>query len=231
MQNQKFELFPKYEILLFIFLTLLLIALSPPPASALTSKNPEDICDQAALHVSETTSVPLSVLLAITRVETGRGGGTALRPWPWTVNMEGKGRWFDTEDQARKYVFRYFKNGARSFDIGCFQINYRWHHRGFNSIEEMFDPNLNAQYAAQFLSQLYTELGTWDRAVGAYHSRTNKYAKRYLARYTTIKENLPSSHEVSKTSQSNTSVSLRNRGSLAILERSSARSILGKGRN
>ena len=63
-----------------------------------------------------------AVLKAISLTETGRKTGGQFRPWPWTVNMEGTGHWFDTLDEARAYVSREFKRGARSFDVGCFQI-------------------------------------------------------------------------------------------------------------
>ena len=151
-------------------------------------EDPARICDAAAEHVAQQTGVPLSVLHTIAQTETGPSSGDALRPWPWTVNMQGKGVWFDTEDQARAYVFRHFKQGARNFDVGCFQINYRWHGQAFNSIEEMFDPLINARYAAEFLGDLYSELGDWAQAADTYHSRTQKSADRYMAHYTTIKQ-------------------------------------------
>ena len=95
--------------------------------------------------------------------------------------MEGKGVWFDDPDAARAYVFKHFKRGARSFDVGCFQINYKWHHSAFSSIDEMFDPVANATYAGRFLQDLYAEYGNWSDAAGAYHSRTPKHANRYKA--------------------------------------------------
>jgi hypothetical protein len=147
-------------------------------------------CDRAAIQASREFDVPLDVLRAVTRTETGRGKNGTLQPWPWTVNMEGAGHWFDTEDAALAFVFRNFKRGARSFDVGCFQINYKWHGQAFQSIEEMFDPVKNARYAAQFLSELYREMGTWTDAAGAYHSRTPKYAKIYKARFDSIHSQL-----------------------------------------
>lgn len=161
-----------------VVLSLLLLLVSHP-ASARPA--PEQICDHVARIASQQTGVPLSVLQAITRTETGRKKGDRFTPWPWTVNMEGKGVWFDTLDEARAYVFREFKRGARSFDVGCFQLNYKWHHQGFTSIDQMFDPQTNALYAAKFLKTLYAEKGTWADAAGAYHSRTPKYANRYKA--------------------------------------------------
>lgn len=150
------------------------------------------MCDLAAKRAARDHGVPLDVLRAITRTETGRNGGQhGLQPWPWTVNMEGAGKWFDNEDEARTYVFAHFKRGARSFDVGCFQINYRWHGKAFASIDEMFDPAANADYAARFLKALYGEFGDWSKAAGAYHSRTPSYAGRYAARFDRIRGQLP----------------------------------------
>ncbi|MCX7565776.1 lytic transglycosylase domain-containing protein [Sulfitobacter sp. F26169L] len=177
------------------WLGLIALALFSNAGILLADNDPAQVCDTASRQVAKESGVPLAVLRAITRTETGRGTGGSLRPWPWTVNMEGKGVWFDSEDEARVYVFRHFKNGARSFDVGCFQINYRWHGKAFNSIEDMFDPLINTRYAAKFLGQLYGELGDWTQAAGAYHSRTRKYATRYMARYEKIRSRLSDTPE------------------------------------
>ncbi len=158
--------------------------LAPLPAigSANISEAYES-CDRAAEMASHQTAVPVQVLMAITRTETGRHRNGETRPWPWTVNMEGTGAWFSTRAEALNYAIRHHATGAISFDIGCFQINHRWHGRAFTSIDAMFDPVANARYAAEFLADLHAELGTWDAAAGAYHSRTPEHATRYLASY------------------------------------------------
>ncbi|MEL6594743.1 MAG: transglycosylase SLT domain-containing protein [Pseudomonadota bacterium] len=142
-----------------------------------------DMCLEAAHIASEEMGVPVSVLWAISLTETGRKKSGSFQPWPWTVNMEGKGLWFDSDEEARAYVFKHYKQGARSFDVGCFQINYKWHGENFTSIEQMFEPIPNALYAAKFLADLYRELGDWSKAAGAYHSRTEKYARKYRKRF------------------------------------------------
>lgn len=148
-----------------------------------TQIDPAALCELAAQSASRTYGVPRTVLTALMLTESGRKQDKRLRPWPWTVNMEGAGYWFETEADARTFVDRYFRSGARSFDVGCFQVNYKWHNKGFASIEEMFDPLANARYAAQFLRELFIELGSWDKAAGAYHSRTPDLAARYRARF------------------------------------------------
>lgn len=163
------------------------VLISTAPAGA--TPNPSKLsrmCDTAAQQASQLEGVPVDVLRAITRAETGLRQSAGQEPWPWTVNMEGSGRWFDTREQAKAFVFAHFKKGARSFDVGCFQVNYKWHGHAFRSIDDMFDPVLNARYAARFLNDLYLEFGNWSDAAGAYHSRSPDLAMIYAARIDAI---------------------------------------------
>lgn len=174
---------------LFTFLLLL----SKPTAS--TANAYSGMCDLAAHQAAQESGVPISVMKAITRTETGRNQGGRLTPWPWTVNMEGAGHWFDNRAEAQAYVAKHHARGARSYDVGCFQINFRWHGQHFTSAEAMFDPLTNARYAARFLSELFTETGDWSAAAGAYHSRTPKFANRYRTRFDRIRSRLDPSAE------------------------------------
>lgn len=178
------------------------------------------ICDSAAVVASRESGVPLEVLRAISLTETGRRSDEGFRPWPWTVNMEGVGKWFEDVSSARRYVDRHFVRGARSFDVGCFQINYRWHGAAFRSLDEMFDPILNARYAANFLMELYTEFGSWSLAAGAYHSRTPKFARRYSARFDQILAGLTDypSENVVPNDQPVVGVELRRANSFPLLQ-------------
>lgn len=175
----------------WLFVTFTVLSALGTLRPALAAESAETIsatCERVAEVASQQTGVPVSVLKAISLTETGKKIGGKLRPWPWTVNMEGAGHWFDTLDEARAYVFKEFKRGARSFDVGCFQINYKWHSENFASIDEMFDPMANALYAAKFLSDLYAESNSWNTAAGAYHSRTKEYAERYSARFAELRQ-------------------------------------------
>ncbi len=169
-----------------VFLSLLAQAVIASAALAVPDMRTADICDRAARRAAQAEGVPLNIMQAVTRIETGRRVDGGLHPWPWTVNLEGKGYWFGSEAEAKAYVFDVFKSGARSFDVGCFQINYRWHGKAFQSIDAMFDPDQNAAYAARFLKQLHAEHGGWSAAVGAYHSRTPEHARKYVDRFHTV---------------------------------------------
>lgn len=163
------------------------------PGRASTGTDTDDgsaICRRVAQQAAMSEGVPQSVMLAITLSETGRKSGHRLEPWPWTVNLEGKGYWFSTESQALSFAESAFERGARSFDVGCFQINFKWHGQAFASIREMFDPQTNARYAARFLKSLYAERGSWPLAAGAYHSQNPEFAGPYAARFERLRNNL-----------------------------------------
>lgn len=170
-------------LLLVLALAALLAAPVPALARPLAAGQVETACELAARAAARRHGVPLDVLRAIALTETGRRLNGQMRAWPWTVNMEGLGKWFPDGDSALAYVERHLGRGARSFDVGCFQVNYRWHGRAFRSVAEMFDPEANADYAARFLRELFAEFGDWSRAAGAYHSRTPELARRYRARF------------------------------------------------
>jgi len=158
--------------------------MTPLPADAANATS--ELCSSAARQASRETGVPLPVLLAITMAETGRNLDGQFQPWPWTVNSQGIGKWFDTPAEAQAFASHERANGKSSFDVGCFQLNYKWHGTAFRSIDHMFEPGANARYAADFLSDLYSETGNWPDAAAFYHSRTPKYASKYRDRFTRI---------------------------------------------
>lgn len=187
---------PKTCIVLLGLIACALLLSHPNPTRASTYSG---MCDLVAHQAAQESGVPISVMKAITRTETGRNQGGQLSPWPWTVNMEGAGHWFDSRAEAQAYVAKHHARGARSYDVGCFQINYRWHGEHFTSVEAMFDPLTNARYAARFLSELFSETGDWSAAAGAYHSRTPKFANRYRTRFDRIRHRLTSSDDPTPT--------------------------------
>jgi len=140
------------------------------------------LCDRAAARASQDTGVPVDILLAISRVESGRRHDGGFGPWPWTINADGQGTFFATKADAVTAATAHLTDGTGTFDSGCFQLNYRYHGRAFAQVEDLFDPQKNADYAARFLVSLYLEKGNWADAVAAYHSRTPELAEGYLNR-------------------------------------------------
>ncbi len=170
-----------------IFAALLLLAAAPPFPPAFAQPRDADLCRNAIAATERTTGVPDRLLQAIGLQESGRRDPASgvVSPWPWTINVEGKGELFDTKQQAIAAVNAYRARGARSIDIGCMQINMIHHGQAFSSLEEAFDPVANTRYAAQFLQQLLDKTGSWPLAVAGYHSLTpdigGDYSRRVLA--------------------------------------------------
>lgn len=153
------------------------------PQPALATNSPAKLCDEAARIASAETGVPLNIMKAISRTETGRQVSGVLQPWPWAFNIEGRGVWLSTKQEAMTYLRNNLLRGKQNLDVGCYQINQKWHGSHFSSIDEMLDPVANALYAARFLERLFQEHGNWTVAAGAYHSRTPQFALRYIERF------------------------------------------------
>ena len=138
-------------------------AFAGPPATS---------CERAGIAAEQADGLPSGLLLAIGRVESGRWDSAAGRviAWPWTINAAGRGQWFETKDAAAQTVSALLDGGTRSIDVGCFQVNLMWHPTAFASLEQAFDPDANARYAARFLLSLFSQTGSWEAAVEAYHS-------------------------------------------------------------
>jgi hypothetical protein len=151
-----------------------------------TASTPAELCRAALPQAAEDSGVPETVLAAIALTESGRSIEGRLQAWPWTVNAGGQGHWFPDRAAAVGFAEELLRAGRTSFDVGCFQVNYRWHGEAFDSVAAMFDPERNARYAARFLADLARESGSWSAAAGAYHSRTPALAERYQARFDTI---------------------------------------------
>ncbi len=128
--------------------------------------------------------IPEHLLAAIASSESGRfhrGLGLNL-PWPWTINVNGRGYFFDTKDEAVAAVNKFRAAGYNSIDVGCMQVNLRHHPTAFASIEQAFDPAYNVGYAASFLKRNFLNEGSWRKATGSYHSKTDSFGSPYAQR-------------------------------------------------
>jgi hypothetical protein len=153
----------------------------------LNGQDPSLWCQFAVQRAELRYGLPSGLLLAISKVETGRPGPAhSLQPWPWTIQAEGRGIFFDSKAAAIQWTKEAMARGIRSIDAGCLQVNLFFHPDAFASLEEVFDPWANANYAARFLRQLYTDTGEWAQASGFYHSKVPARAAQYRQRLGSI---------------------------------------------
>ena len=151
---------------------LALCAAAPAPSARAWGLRTQRVPDCEALARQEAiaTGIPGGLLPSIARIEAGRGRGRNRRAWPWTLNQGGKGMFFATKAAALAYLKDAVAHGVTNIDVGCMQLNYRWHGRGFASLDEMLDPVRNVSYAAGFLKDLRQATGSWKQATAHYHS-------------------------------------------------------------
>jgi len=132
--------------------------------------------------VSTYHAVPARILYSIALTESQkRLSDGSIRPWPWTLNIAGSGRYFDSHDEMRQAALQAIRQGVTNIDIGLMQINMRYHlHRSF-SLTDLMRPEDNLNIAAEILHDEFRRCqGDWWCAVGAYHSPTPARARRYI---------------------------------------------------
>ena len=141
-------------------------------------------------RVASSHDVPPEVLYAIAIQESRPPAGYfhgISKPWPWTLNCEGKPYFLASKSIASKYASTLLAAGLNC-DIGLMQTNWKWQKHHFSSIDEALDPFSNISVAASILREWYDKHGSWGAAVGAYHSPAN--AERASAYTRRVKSHL-----------------------------------------
>lgn len=129
-------------------------------------------------RVAREKQVSRELLYAMALTESGRRG----RPWPWTLNVEGRSAYFQTREAAHAALVGYLKRGHRSIDVGYMQVNLAFNGARFPNTWAALDPYRNLSAAADILHENYRQARDVARAVGHYHSRTPWRANRYFKR-------------------------------------------------
>ncbi len=140
------------------------------------------LCTRHLQRYETQYGIPSHLLSAIASTESGRyhDGLKIKLPWPWTINAEGKGYFFDTKEEAVAAALKLQARGVESIDVGCMQVNIHHHPEAFVSMSQAFEPENNVAYAASFLRNLYQEEGSWKKAASDYHSKTPDRGRQYV---------------------------------------------------
>lgn len=146
----------------------------PPVSAEAGAENPWTQCAKATNQVEREAGIPRQLLRAISKIEAGRfySKKQVTMAWPWTVMAQGRGRYLPTKQAAIAEVEALRAAGVRNIDVGCMQVNLKYHPEAFPNLEAAFDPLTNVRYAATYLTALQTEHGSWAKAVARYHSAT-----------------------------------------------------------
>lgn len=159
---------------------LALAATAPLPAVA-ASADPR--IDQLFQVTSELFGVVPGLLNAIALQESGRKIGGTLQPWPWTLNVAGKGHLFDSHTDAWDGIARALDRRPLpgNIDVGMMQVSWPYNLPRLTDLYLALDPKENLRAAALVLRANYDRCRDWWQATGWYHSHRPARAARYSA--------------------------------------------------
>ncbi len=123
-------------------------------------------CEAEILRAADRYGIPAGILYAVGLTETGKKGSLQ----PNALNIEGKALFPGSRAAALSAFETARRDGKTLIDLGCMQINHRYHSANFRSVSDMLDPHQNVDYAARFLASLHARHQTWSMAVARYHA-------------------------------------------------------------
>lgn len=144
-----------------------------------------ELCQIAVDKAEKNYQIKSNLLQTIASVESGRWNAQAGKrvAWPWTVHANGKGRYYKSKAEAVAAVKNLQQKGITNIDVGCMQINLKYHGKAFANLDEAFDPEKNVAYSAQFLRKLYKRnKQNWTKTAMHYHSRNLRKGTNYKNR-------------------------------------------------
>lgn len=144
-----------------------------------------ELCQIAVDKAEKNYQIKSNLLQTIASVESGRWNAQAGKrvAWPWTVHANGKGRYYKSKAEAVAAVKNLQQKGITNIDVGCMQINLKYHGKAFANLDEAFDPEKNVAYSAKFLRNLYKRnKQNWTKTAMHYHSRNLRRGTNYKNR-------------------------------------------------
>ncbi|ECG8633417.1 lytic transglycosylase domain-containing protein [Salmonella enterica subsp. salamae] len=135
-------------------------------------------------RIASEEGVPAEALYSVSLAETSRQLPQGERPWPWTLNVAGRGYRYSTRQEAYDALMSFMRRyPLKRIDVGIAQVNLGWNGGYFSSYHDALDPYTNLRVAARILKSCYdSNPGSWIQAAGCYHHPAGgKPARTYKA--------------------------------------------------
>ncbi|EIE3222501.1 transglycosylase SLT domain-containing protein [Salmonella enterica subsp. enterica serovar Typhimurium] len=153
-------------------------------ASAGAASSASQIIPDAYRRIAAQEKVPAESLYSLAMAESTRKTDWGAKPWPWTINVAGKGYHYETREEAWEALLGFMQRyPLRRIDVGVAQVNLGWNGQHFPTFRDAFDPYTNLRAAARILRACYdARPGSWIRAAGCYHHPAGgQAANTYMA--------------------------------------------------
>ncbi|EBV2165563.1 lytic transglycosylase domain-containing protein [Salmonella enterica subsp. enterica serovar Eastbourne] len=153
-------------------------------ASAGGASSSSQIIPDAYRRIASEEKVPAESLYSLAMAESTRKTDWGAKPWPWTINVAGKGYHYETREEAWEALLGFMQRyPLRRIDVGVAQVNLGWNGQHFPTFRDAFDPYTNLRAAARILRACYdARPGSWIRAAGCYHHPAGgQAANTYMA--------------------------------------------------
>ena len=136
-------------------------------------------CHKYTEKYNKVYKLPNKLLTSISLVESGIFKGNDVSSWPWALNINGHSKYFKNKEETISFLKKNLPK-SKNIDIGCMQINYKFHGHKFEDLDHILNPEENVKYAAQFLKKLFKRHKSWNEEISRYHSSKPKRKKKYL---------------------------------------------------
>ncbi len=153
-------------------------------ASAAHSAPALQVIQDAYREIAAAERVPAESLYSLAMAESTRSTAWGAKPWPWTINVAGRGYHYDTREEAFAALLGFMQRWPlKNIDVGLAQVNLGWNGHFFATYRDAFDPYTNLRAAARILRACYdARPGSWLQAAGCYHHPAGgRHAATYMA--------------------------------------------------
>jgi hypothetical protein len=171
--NSHYHIIPTIYLItkqIIITLTTIILVVLPNTTHAATKAEVLRLIKSAEKEYN----IPSGLLLAVAKTESNLE--------VYALNIRGRPIFPTDRDAALKMIRQALDSGISNIDIGVTQLNYKWHHHNFSSLEAMLSPETNIKYAARLLLKLKQKHANWHTALRHYHSSKPEYHRKYSRR-------------------------------------------------
>lgn len=113
--------------------------------------------------------------MAIAITESGMDGS----PDPYAMNIAGRSHHAKSTGEMAQIIASNYKRGVTSIDVGCMQVNLKYHGGKFARPTDLLDSATNVDYGASYLIKLAADKGSWREGVMDYHNKNNPSRRRW----------------------------------------------------